>query len=283
LLSPRAQLRRAPDVAGVQGTVRCERLYFGRAERIEDVHAYQARCREQRLRSRAGEERKSVVFSNTLELMTQIAERWNPRSALLHSWLIQAFFWCVTLIQTQRHHLSPWIIGFDAVLLAMFVPNLVFMARAGVGLPTLGITLLSAVSLTLANFSWFYWENGGRENFTSVLSHLDSVYFALGTLSTAGTGTLSAVSETARGIQAAQMAVDIGLTLFAVGVVVSRFTAPFGKRLPARPSSHASESPPPESSGLGEKVPPHGAGQQASEGDGALVDDTSPEDEDHLQ
>jgi Ion channel len=110
---------------------------------------------------------------------------------------------------------------------------LLLSTRRGATLLILMLGLVSTLSLLLADFSWFYWLYGGVENFTRQLTHLDAVYFAVGTLSTAGTGNLSATSETARAIQAAQMLVDLGLTLFAVGVVVAHFAIPARSRRPA--------------------------------------------------
>ncbi|MBO0808091.1 MAG: two pore domain potassium channel family protein [Actinobacteria bacterium] len=66
---------------------------------------------------------------------------------------------------------------------------------------------------------------GTTRNFTIRLSHLDSFYFALGTLSTAGTGNISAISETTRRLQAAQMGVDLILIGFVVTLFLARYSA----------------------------------------------------------
>lgn len=115
------------------------------------------------------------------------------------------------------------------------------MARTGVGLLRLTFSLVSVVSLLLANFSWYYWEYGGVGNFTRPLTHLDSVYFAVGHPSTAGTGSLSATSETAIALQTAQMVLGLGLALFAFGVVVARYTAPL--RLKPNPPAETNAQP----------------------------------------
>lgn len=79
-------------------------------------------------------------------------------------------------------------------------------------------------------FAFLYWSYGGAHNFTSPLSHLDSLYFALGTLSTAGTGNIAAVSDSAKRIQAVQMGLDIALLLFAVAIVVAGITNRIAER-----------------------------------------------------
>lgn len=152
--------------------------------------------------------------------------RLNGRLSLTHQVLVQISFWAAVLLLTQRHHLAAWTIVVDAVLLLWGVLGLAAMALAGVKLPRLILGVLSNLSLLLITFSWFYWEYGNRPNFTQPLTHLDSLYFALGTLTTAGTGDIAAKSETAIGLQTAQMAVGLILTLFVAGVVVARFTPP---------------------------------------------------------
>jgi hypothetical protein len=153
------------------------------------------------------------------------------RAGLIEVVMVQTLFWTVTLSQTRRHAAAGFIIAVDVFLMLSGVAALVFMARTPVGVPRLAFGLVSSVSLILANFSRFYWSYGGGSNFTRPLTHLDAVYFAVGTLSTAGTGNLAAaVSQTAVARQTAQMAVDIAFTVFAAGVVATRFAAPIRLR-----------------------------------------------------
>jgi Ion channel len=163
--------------------------------------------------------------------MERIRRWFEQTSQLAEQFGVQVLFWVVILAQTRRHNLPWWVIGLDIGLLAYNITSLALLARrAGVTLLRLALGLISVLSLLLANFSWFYWEAGGGSNFTAPLTHLDAVYFTVGTLSTAGTGTLSAVSQSARALQTAQMAIDLMLTLFAVSVVVSRFATPLRVR-----------------------------------------------------
>ena len=90
--------------------------------------------------------------------------------------------------------------------------------------------------LFLGTFSWLYSLDGSSKNFSHALSHLDAFYFALGTLSTAGTGNLSATSESARSIQAVEMATGMALILIGVATIVTRLTnGRSGRRAPQSP------------------------------------------------
>jgi Ion channel len=97
--------------------------------------------------------------------------------------------------------------------------------------PVLTVVLIVCLfSLVLQLFSYIYWSYGSTQNFSIRLSHLDSFYFALGTLTTAGTGSISVVSETARGLQTLQMGPDLILVIFAVALVVARYSSLFDRR-----------------------------------------------------
>lgn len=96
-----------------------------------------------------------------------------------------------------------------------------------------GLLLAYVLSLLLQFFSYAYWTYGTRPNFNASLSHLDSFYFALGTLTTAGTGSLSATSELARGYQTLQMGLDIALIGFVAVVILARYSAILNLSRPA--------------------------------------------------
>ena len=74
-------------------------------------------------------------------------------------------------------------------------------------------------------FSVIYWTYGTSGNFSTRLTHLDAIYFTMGTLSTAGTGSIAPVSQLARGLQTLQMLLDLGFLLVAVTLVVGRLAA----------------------------------------------------------
>jgi Ion channel len=93
-----------------------------------------------------------------------------------------------------------------------------------------GLLLAYVLSLLLQFFSYAYWAYGTKQNFNINLSHLDSFYFALGTLTTAGTGSISAISETSRGYQTLQMALDLMLVGFVIVVILARYVSLLSSR-----------------------------------------------------
>lgn len=107
-----------------------------------------------------------------------------------------------------------------------------------------GLLLAYVLSLLLQFFSYAYWTYGTTPNFNASLSHLDSFYFALGTLTTAGTGSISATSELARGYQTLQMGLDIALIGFVAVVVLARYSALLNASRPATAEGVAGPSMP---------------------------------------
>jgi hypothetical protein len=99
-----------------------------------------------------------------------------------------------------------------------------------VSIPETALMLLFGFSSLVGNFSILYWSYGTTVNFSEYLTRLDAVYFAVGTLTTAGTGNISAVSQLARGLQGLQMALDIGFILFAVALAVAEISAQMRRR-----------------------------------------------------
>jgi hypothetical protein len=80
-------------------------------------------------------------------------------------------------------------------------------------------------SLVLQLFSYVYWVHGTTKDFSVSLTHLDAFYLALGTFTTAGTGNISPISETARGLQALQMGLDFLLIAVVVVLATARYTS----------------------------------------------------------
>jgi Ion channel len=99
-------------------------------------------------------------------------------------------------------------------------------------------------SLILQLFSYIYWTYGTTKNFSVHLTHFDSFYFALGTLTTVGSGTITANSETARQIQAVQMGLDLLLIGFAVTITLARYTNLLSRPRPDFPWFRRSETAP---------------------------------------
>jgi len=127
------------------------------------------------------------------------------------------------LRQPQTASFNFWLIGGFAVVSAASIVSIVAKYMNLVS-STLGIYfdlvfyLLTFVSM----FSLIYWTYGTSHNFSTQLTHLDAIYFTIGTLSTAGTGNIVPVSELARGLQTLQMLLDLGFLLVAVTLVVGR-------------------------------------------------------------
>ena len=88
--------------------------------------------------------------------------------------------------------------------------------------PGILLGLIYSLSALTFEFSALYWGYGETPNFSTGLTRLDAVYFSVGTLTTAGTGNISATSELARGLQTAQMVLDFALVVFAVAIVTPR-------------------------------------------------------------
>jgi len=148
------------------------------------------------------------------------------RLTVVEVFLIQAYLWLGFLIQTKRSPASPILIVNDVIAVIVGIGLVIFIARRSPSLPQVFGRLLIVASLLVVDFSFLYWSRGTSANFTHPLSHLDAIYFTVGTLSTAGTGTISAISATARSIQTAQMVLNLGFLLFAVTAVVGRITGP---------------------------------------------------------
>lgn len=82
-------------------------------------------------------------------------------------------------------------------------------------------SLLYSFSATLVNFAALYWHYGTPPNFNITMSRLDSIYFALGTMTT-GTGSIAPESQVARGLVSIQMILDFVFVAIAVGIAITR-------------------------------------------------------------
>jgi hypothetical protein len=125
---------------------------------------------------------------------------------------------------TGLRTIIPWALF---ILIETFV--LISVTRFG-SLFDIIIALISSFSSLAATFSTLYWNYGTAANFTEGLTRLDAVYFTVGTLTTAGTGTISATSQVARGLQTLQMTLGIVLIVFAVSLVIAELSSRIQKR-----------------------------------------------------
>jgi hypothetical protein len=146
--------------------------------------------------------------------------------ALAYIMLFPILLWIEQFGLTQRHAVPPWYIGSAVFQITVGgIGPLIWKCFRRRFRPVLTALLVVFVfSLLLQFFAYIYWTFGTTRNFSIRLSHLDAFYFALGTLTTAGTGTISAVSETARGLQTLQMGLDLALVGFVVALVLARYS-----------------------------------------------------------
>lgn len=146
--------------------------------------------------------------------------RWLAFSTIL----FQALLWYQFLNASGRGNALPLLLvvmmvllvawnGFWAVLQVRATKRFTFVTLA---------SLMNIVSLILTDFSVLYWLYGTNANFGKTLSRLDAVYFALGTMTTAGTGSIAPASQLARGLVSAQMAVDFIFLATVVSLAVTR-------------------------------------------------------------
>jgi len=146
---------------------------------------------------------------------------------LLYSILFPVHQWFFQFALTQRGPVNPWLIWSNIIIqliLCGAVCYTVLIAPQFKPLFTAAL-LFWLFSVVLQLFSYIYWVYGtAPENFSVNLTHLDSVYFALGNLTTAGSGNVVAMSETTRRIQTVQLAVDFVLIGFFFALILARYS-----------------------------------------------------------
>jgi hypothetical protein len=85
---------------------------------------------------------------------------------------------------------------------------------------------IATISAVLVGFTFEYYAVGGTDNWSQGLDHVDAIYVAVGTLTTAGTGGINAKSDAAHLIQIGQMVADIVVITIMGALVLHRFTQP---------------------------------------------------------
>jgi DNA-binding transcriptional regulator YhcF (GntR family) len=116
--------------------------------------------------------------------------------------------------------------GMVVVSILLVVSAIGILLVAGDSAPATLLGLVYTLSALTYLFSTLYWGYGEAPNFSTSLTRLDSIYFSVGTLTTAGTGNISATSELSRGLQTAQMILGFVLVVFVVAIVIPRLTRP---------------------------------------------------------
>lgn len=89
---------------------------------------------------------------------------------------------------------------------------------------------LGKAFVTIAlGFAYVYFYAGSRSNFRPDLNHVDAIYVAVGTLTTAGISGITPISGTARAVMTVQMVVDVVLLVGGVTLVLAKVTGQIGK------------------------------------------------------
>jgi GntR family transcriptional regulator len=131
----------------------------------------------------------------------------------------QPYLW-LSFFSSQRSTFR----GSETVIVAMLIVVTAILLLPAIGdtVPGTLLGLVYAFSALTYFFSVLYWGYGVSPNFSANLTRLDAVYFSVGTLTTAGTGSIAATSELSRELQTSQMALDFVLVVFAVAIVMPR-------------------------------------------------------------
>jgi cadmium resistance protein CadD (predicted permease) len=121
---------------------------------------------------------------------------------------------------------TVYILAFVVVMVVLLILDLLTPGRSTtqVGFFRTAAYFVLTVWLLVTLFSNLYWGYWTSRNFSQPLTHLDALYFTVGTLTTAGTGNISAVSQLGRGIQLLQMALDLIVFVFAIAMLVARWS-----------------------------------------------------------
>lgn len=161
-------------------------------------------------------------------IVTLVMRKWRLAgylavTAYVLLWPIHLWFWQFEL--TGRAPLPRWYFwsAVQQIVLGGIAPLIWFCFRRFRPVVT-ALLLVYVLSLVLQLFAYMYWAYGTTRDFSVPLSHLDAFYFTLGTLTTAGTGNISAISETGRGLQTLQMGLDLVLIGFVVALTLARYS-----------------------------------------------------------
>jgi hypothetical protein len=139
--------------------------------------------------------------------------------------LILAGIWVAFLLSHGREHLDPGTVAIECVLIVFGALAILWAVRRepDIALPSIAALLLVEIGLILLIFTVDYYDVGTKHNFSQPLTHLDAVYFPLGTVSTAGTGNGVATSERARALQSVQMGIDLLVFVVVLTALLTRY------------------------------------------------------------
>jgi len=169
---------------------------------------------------------------------------------LVFIWLV---FWFTDRTGTHYEILSVRIHGtiltVAAIVVAAYAGILAYgiLAQATIGAIIASVVEDSAAWLAafvvwlilylISIFSFTYYLLGSPQHWNVALSHVDAVYVAAGTLTTAGTTGISARGDLTRGILIGQMALDLLVVTVLLALVLYRVTQAAKSKSPAEPVS----------------------------------------------
>jgi hypothetical protein len=145
--------------------------------------------------------------------------------------------WTSFLVENRKYVANLYLIGTAVLALVMAARVVASIIKDGGKNWVLAAVLANAFLLVWCDFAIIYWNIGTAKNFGTPLTHLDAIYFSLGTLTTAGTGRILAKSELATVVVTAQMLIDLLLFSVVITLGISRL----GEGLKDRISKTASE------------------------------------------
>lgn len=131
--------------------------------------------------------------------------------------VFQGLLWSVFFFGRKGSLIGIAVVITFTMLVMIETYTLIRAAKLG-NILDIAAELVVSISALMATFSTLYWNYGSDHNFTEQLTRIDAVYFTIGTLTTAGAGTISAVSQTARVLQSLQMILDMTLVVFAAAL-----------------------------------------------------------------
>lgn len=143
------------------------------------------------------------------------------RSPLLPLTLANALTWAIFGLSSPGAFSKGWLIG-NAVFgaFAAFVGLAEVQARYS--LPRAIAGALLSVTIYIGDFALIYANLGTTHNWSHRLGRVDALYIALGTFTTAGTGSLTATSNLTRGLLSLQMGTGVLIAAFVIGGLAAR-------------------------------------------------------------
>jgi hypothetical protein len=137
---------------------------------------------------------------------------------LLYDWVWYAFL--VGANQDPKE-----VIGVFAVVLVALWSGFHSVLSGEQALAVIARRVAGLAGYVLWSFSTLYFELGTHGFVGAPLSRVDAAYFALGTFSTAGTGSIAPLSQGARALVAVQYAVDVLFVAGVLGILIGRLSS----------------------------------------------------------